>query len=188
MLGPCGLCRPYRGLASSTAIVYNHHAVRCTALRVTPHHRGDAADVTSQQITGADVQRLEETYRQSAASNDDLAGVWDPQQQQQHQQTAEQQWQEQWRSQLQARYVTDVLPVARAVHAAEQRLEAALPSVGNAVLLMVAFILYDYGWNNILDRLLGNSPLGSICCIMTGLGMILGVRLMGHKPLDFWRN
>eukprot|EP00775_Hariotina_reticulata_P001293 gene1293-1634_t len=79
-----------------------------------------------------------------------------------------------------------LLPVFRTLRCTEKKLEAKFPAVGNSIVLMMAVIAYDFGVNNVLDRLLGESPLGSLSCILVGMGLVLGVRLAGFKVLNFW--
>lgn len=89
------------------------------------------------------------------------------------------------RLQLRSSYIRQALPLHRTVRTAEQKLGAELPAVGFAILLMVAVIMYDRGWNNVLDRF-DDSVLGDVCCMIGGLGMVFGVKLMGWQPKDYF--
>lgn len=89
------------------------------------------------------------------------------------------------RTQLRSTYIRQALPLRRTVRTAERKLGAELSAVGFAIVLMVAVIMYDRGWNNLLDRL-DDSLLGDVCCMIAGLGMVTGVRLMGWQPKDYF--
>jgi hypothetical protein len=89
------------------------------------------------------------------------------------------------RMQLRSTYIRQALPLRRTVRTAERKLGAELPAVGFAIVLMVAVIMYDRGWNNLLDRF-DESVLGDVCCMIAGLGMVFGVKLMGWQPKDYF--
>jgi hypothetical protein len=87
--------------------------------------------------------------------------------------------------QLRSTYIRQALPLRRTVRTAERKLGAELSAVGFAILLMAAVIMYDRGWNNMLDRF-DDSVLGDVCCMIAGLGMVFGVKLMGWQPKDYF--
>jgi hypothetical protein len=87
--------------------------------------------------------------------------------------------------QLRSTYIRQALPLRRTVCTAERKLGAELSAVGFAILLMAAVIMYDRGWNNLLDRF-DESVLGDVCCMIAGLGMVFGVKLMGWQPKDYF--
>jgi hypothetical protein len=87
--------------------------------------------------------------------------------------------------QLRSTYIRQALPLRRTVRTAERKLGAELSAVGFAILLMAAVIMYDRGWNNLMDRF-DESVLGDVCCMTAGLGMVFGVRLMGWQPKDYF--
>lgn len=73
-------------------------------------------------------------------------------------------------------YLTDV----------ERRLETELSAVAASVAFMVGIIFYEYGVQSCLDRLLGDSPAGSLSCVVSGLGLVLAVKLSGAKIGNLW--
>jgi hypothetical protein len=89
------------------------------------------------------------------------------------------------RGQLRSTYIRQALPLRRTVRTAERKLGAELSAVGFAILLMAAVIMYDRGWNCMLDRF-DDSVLGDVCCMIAGLGMVFGVKLMGWQPKDYF--
>lgn len=131
---------------------------------------------TQQQTLDADVQRLLEAYKRPSVPSPEPIDI-----------STTSDWWDAAQAQLRSVFIQRALPVYAAVKTAEERLEADIPSVGNAIIVMVAIIMYDMGWNNILDRLLGDSVQGSVSCILVGLGMVLGVKILGLQPKDYWR-
>lgn len=153
---------------------------------------------TSSLAVCEDVQHLENSYQQTSAppspepsvgkaSSSAVAGAATtlPGQQAAGAQPAYAAPQRDIRSRLRSAYIRQVLPALRAVRAAEKKLEADFSAVGYAILLMVAVILYDRGWNNLLDRF-DESVLGDLCCILVGLGIVFGVKFMGWQPKDYF--
>jgi hypothetical protein len=58
------------------------------------------------------------------------------------------------------------LPVLRTVRFTERRLQADLLTVSATVMLLVGYIIWDRGVEELLDNLLGEGPKGSIACIV----------------------
>eukprot|EP00882_Tetradesmus_deserticola_P008092 GHRQ01008523.1.p1 GENE.GHRQ01008523.1~~GHRQ01008523.1.p1 ORF type:complete len:217 (+),score=57.32 GHRQ01008523.1:81-731(+) len=77
------------------------------------------------------------------------------------------------------------LSLRETARTAEQKLGAELSAVGYAILIMAAAVMYDRGWNNLMDSF-DDSVLGDVCCMVAGLGMVFGVKLMGWQPKDFF--
>eukprot|EP00882_Tetradesmus_deserticola_P013160 GHRQ01013956.1.p1 GENE.GHRQ01013956.1~~GHRQ01013956.1.p1 ORF type:complete len:219 (+),score=63.16 GHRQ01013956.1:182-838(+) len=77
------------------------------------------------------------------------------------------------------------LSLRETARTAERKLGAGLSAVGYAILIMAAAVMYDRGWNNLLDSF-DESVLGDVCCMVAGLGMVFGVKLMGWQPKDFF--
>jgi len=185
-----------------TRVICQHHRT----LRVLATECNDGGETCNSYVVGhashaADVGMLEEAYRQAAvpspgpthaARSAHIRRRRYPQQQLlQHSLSSaaaqgQRQPQRQFQHTARALYFSPLLPVLRALRSTERRLEAKVPAIGNSIVLMTAVIAYDFGVNNVLDRLLGESPLGSLSCILVGLGMVVGVRLAGFKVLNFW--
>lgn len=77
--------------------------------------------------------------------------------------------------------IRSALPVFRTIRFTERRLEADLLTIATTVMLVVGFIIWDRGVEELLDGLLGDDPKGSVFCIVVGLGMVVAVRLSGFK-------
>jgi hypothetical protein len=60
-------------------------------------------------------------------------------------------------------------------------LQADVATVAATVLLVVGYIIWDRGVEELLDNLLGDGPKGSIFSILFGLGLVVGVRVAGGK-------
>jgi hypothetical protein len=73
-----------------------------------------------------------------------------------------------------------------AIAEVERRLETELSAVAGSVAFMVGIIFYEYGVQSCLDRLLGDSPAGSLSCVVSGLGLVLAVKLSGAKIGNLW--
>lgn len=74
-----------------------------------------------------------------------------------------------------------------AVVQAEQRLEASLPSIGATIAFMVGVIILEFGVQGLLDHYLGDSVLGSVACILVGLGIVLWIKLAGLQVSTLWQ-
>jgi hypothetical protein len=77
--------------------------------------------------------------------------------------------------------IRSALPVFRTIRFTERRLEADLMTIAATVMLVVGFIIWDRGVEELLDGLLGDGPKGSVFCIVVGLGIVVAVRLSGFK-------
>lgn len=84
-------------------------------------------------------------------------------------------------SKLRPLYIRSALPILRTIRFTERRLEADLLSVAATVMLVVGYIIWDRGVEEMLDNLLGNGPKGSVFCILFGLGLVVAVRVAGGK-------
>lgn len=84
-------------------------------------------------------------------------------------------------SKLRPLVIRSALPVLRTIRFTERRLEADLLTIAATVMLVVGFIIWDRGVEELLDGLLGDGPRGSVFCIVVGLGIVVAVRLSGFK-------
>lgn len=84
-------------------------------------------------------------------------------------------------SKLRPLYIRSALPVLRTVRFTVRRLEADLRTVAATVMLVVGYIIWDRGVEELLDNLLGDGPQGSVFSILFGLGCVVSVRVAGGK-------
>lgn len=84
-------------------------------------------------------------------------------------------------SKLRPLYIRSVLPILRTIRFTERRLEADLLSVAATMMLVVGYIIWDRGVEEMLDNLLGDGPKGCVFCILFGLGLVVAVRVTGGK-------
>jgi hypothetical protein len=84
-------------------------------------------------------------------------------------------------SKLRPLYIRSALPILRTIRFTERRLESDLLSVAATVMLVVGYIIWDRGVEEMLDNLLGDGPKGSVVCILFGLGLVVAVRVAGGK-------
>lgn len=125
----------------------------------------DSSMVTPQSNT---VQLLERSYQQASVPNS-------------AQQQKAKRAQAGSSSTLRPLVIRSALPVLRTIRFTERRLEADLLTIATTVMLVVGFIIWDRGVEELLDGLLGDDPKGSVFCIVVGLGMVVAVRLSGFK-------
>jgi hypothetical protein len=79
------------------------------------------------------------------------------------------------------------LPVLRTVRFAERRLEADVLTIATTVMLVVGYIIWDRGVEELLDNIFGEGPKGSVFCILMGLGLVSLVRFAaGSKILKIF--
>ena len=58
--------------------------------------------------------------------------------------------------------------------------------VGNTILAVSAVITFWRGLWSLLDHYVGDSELGDVVCMLTGLGIILYIRLARLRLGNFW--
>lgn len=69
----------------------------------------------------------------------------------------------------------------------EKKLEADIMSVLLTLTAVTGVIIFWRGVWSLLDYYMGDSVLGSVCCIFTGLTIVLWIRLSGAKvATSFW--
>lgn len=79
------------------------------------------------------------------------------------------------------------LPVLRTVRFAERRLEADVLTIATTIMLVVGYIIWDRGVEELLDNIFGEGPKGSVFCILMGLGLVSLVRFAaGSKILKIF--
>jgi hypothetical protein len=76
-----------------------------------------------------------------------------------------------------------LVPVRRAVRTGERRLGADVATVAVTVAFVTATIVYDRGVEDLLDNIFSDSPTGSVACILFGLGLVIGVRLIAGAKM-----
>lgn len=120
-------------------------------------------DTASQAQLEQQAQQLERSYQQQATSASPSPQRAAPS------------------SKLRPLYIRSALPVLRTIRFTERRLEADLATVAATVMLVVGYIIWDRGVEELLDNLLGDGPKGSVFSILCGLGLLVGVRVAGGK-------
>lgn len=132
--------------------------------RPAQQQQGETTNPTNQQA--AAVQLLERSYGQASAPSSPVPPA-------KHSAAAD--------SKLRPLVIRSALPVLRTIRVTERRLEADLLTIAATVMLVVGYIIWDRGVEEMLDNLLGDGPKGSIFCILFGLGLVVGVRVTGGK-------
>lgn len=149
-------------LAGSTVDGGSQHKGKSTPMRSHHHQQQQQAD---------DVDLLERSYRQEQP--------YQPKEQPQCPAVSHS-------MRLQRFVRKQTWPLKRSVRLAERRLDANLATLAATIAFVCAMIALDRGIQDLLDDILGDSPLGSIVCIVSGLGLVVGVKLAGGKVGDFF--
>lgn len=148
-----------------------HHAQQQGPQQQTPN--------SSTPVAGEDaaLQRLESTYKQKAASQQ-------PPQPPSKRAAA---GSRPLRPLLRRVPLKSALPVLRTVRFAERRLEADVLTIATTVMLVVGYIIWDRGVEELLDNIFGEGPKGSVFCILMGLGLVTLLRFAaGSKILKIF--
>jgi hypothetical protein len=147
------------------------------------------AQRAEQQPTPRPLPSAETSHHHQQAAADRHAPAAQQQQQVVQQQQVQQQLVQQQRPRLPASLSRAWLrgarlPLRRAVRTTEQRLDAELATVAATIMFVVGLISLDRGIQDLCDNIFGASPLGSVLCMLLGLGLVVGVRIAGGRVGD----